>query len=64
MHSNKGSLYISDEWKSFLTEHGLDSSISRRRNSCHDNEVEESFFQPLKHEQIKKELLEKTGYKG
>ncbi|EHF4969938.1 MULTISPECIES: IS3 family transposase [Enterobacter] len=55
VHSDQGSQYTSHEWQSFLKSHGLEGSMSRRGN-CHDNAVEESFFQLLKRERIKKKL--------
>ena len=55
VHSDQGSQYTSYEWQSFLTEHGLEGSMSRRGN-CHDNAVAESFFQLLKRERIKKRI--------
>lgn len=55
VHSDRGSQYTSYEWQSFLKDHGLESSMSRRGN-CHDNAVAESFFQLLKRERIKKRI--------
>mgnify|MGYP001567383863 FL=1 len=55
VHSDQGSQYTSYEWQSFLAEHGLEGSMSRRGN-CHDNAVAESFFQLLKREHIKKRV--------
>jgi len=55
VHSDQGSQYTSYEWQSFLAEHGLEGSMSRRGN-CHDNAVAESFFQLLKRERIKKRI--------
>jgi putative transposase len=55
VHSDQGSQYTSYEWQSFLKEHGLEGSMSRRGN-CHDNAVAESFFQLLKRERIKKRI--------
>lgn len=55
VHSDQGSQYTSYEWQSFLEEHGLQGSMSRRGN-CHDNAVAESFFQLLKRERIKKRI--------
>lgn len=55
VHSDQGSQYSSYEWQSFLEEHGLEGSMSRRGN-CHDNAVAESFFQLLKRERIKKRI--------
>ena len=55
VHSDQGSQYTSYEWQSFLAEHGLEGSMSRRGN-CHDNAVAESFFQLLKRKRIKKRI--------
>lgn len=55
VHSEQRSQYTSYEWQSFLDEHGLKSSMSRRSN-CYDNPVVESFFQLLKREGIKKRI--------
>jgi putative transposase len=55
VHSDQGSQYTSYEWQSFLKEHGLESSMSRRGN-CHNNAVAESFFQLLKRERIKRRI--------
>ncbi len=55
VHSDQGSQYTSYDWQSFLKEHGLEGSMSRRGN-CHDNAVAESFFQLLKRERIKKRI--------
>jgi putative transposase len=43
------------EWQTFLREHNLVSSMSRRGN-CHDNAVAESFFQLLKRERIRRRI--------
>ena len=53
VHSDQGSQYSSREWQSFLGQHGLEPSMSRRGN-CHDNAVAESFFQLLKRERIRR----------
>lgn len=60
VHSDQGSQYTSYEWQSFLKEHGLEGSMSRRGN-CHDNAVAESFFQLLKRERIKKRIYSTRG---
>jgi putative transposase len=60
VHSDQGSQYTSYEWQSFLKEHGLEGSMSRRGN-CHDNAVAKSFFQLLKRERIKKRTYSKRG---
>ena len=53
VHSDQGSQYTSYDWQSFLREHGLEGSMSRRGN-CHDNAVAESFFQLLKRERVRR----------
>jgi len=42
VHSDQRSQFTSREWKTFLRQHGLEPSMSRRGN-CHDNAVAESF---------------------
>ena len=51
VHSDQGC----QEWQTFLREHNLVSSMSRRGN-CHDNAVAESFFQLLKRERIRRRV--------
>jgi len=53
LHSDQGSQFTSREWQSFLHQHNLEPSMSRRGN-CHDNAVAESFFQLLKRERIRR----------
>ena len=53
IHSDQGSQFTSREWQSFLRQHNLEASMSRRGN-CHDNAVAESFFQLLKRERIRR----------
>ena len=55
VHSDQGSQYTSYDWQSFLREHGLEGSMSRRGN-CHDNAVAESFFQLLKRERVRRHV--------
>jgi putative transposase len=55
VHSDQGSQYTSYDWRDFLKQHGLESSMSRRGN-CHDNAVAESFFQLLKRERVKRKI--------
>ncbi len=52
VHSDQGSQFTSYEWQSFLKQHNLEASMSRRGN-CYDNAVAESFFQLLKRERIR-----------
>lgn len=53
IHSDQGSQFTIGEWQSFLRQHNLEASMSRRGN-CHDNAVAESFFQLLKRERIRR----------
>lgn len=47
VHSDQGCQFTGHEWQTFLRDHNLVSSMSRR-GSCHDNAVAERFFQLLK----------------
>lgn len=51
VHSDQRSHYSSHDLQSFIAEHNLVASMSRRGN-CYDNAVAESFFQLLKAERI------------
>lgn len=51
-HSDQGSQYASDEYRSLLRRHGLVASMSRRGN-CHDNAPAESFFASLKSDLVR-----------
>jgi putative transposase len=53
IHSDQGSQFNSIDWASFLKQHNLEHSMSRRGN-CHDNAVAESFFNLLKRERIRR----------
>lgn len=53
VHSDQGSQFTSIDWASFLKQHNLEHSMSRRGN-CHDNAVVESFFNLLKRERIRR----------
>lgn len=55
VHSDQGSQFTSDDWRSFLSSHHMVPSMSRRGN-CHDNAVAESFFSALKKERIKRRI--------
>lgn len=55
VHSDQGSQYASDDYRSFLTSHGLTPSMSRRGH-CLDNAVAESFFHSLKTERVKRQI--------
>mgnify|MGYP000571096215 FL=1 len=54
-HSDQGSQFTSMDWASFLKQHNLEHSMSRRGN-CHDNAVAESFFNLLKRERIRRRV--------
>lgn len=56
-HSDRGSIYGSDEYVRMLTVHQLTPSMSRKGN-CYDNAVAESFFSTLKNELIAGEIYE------
>ena len=47
VHSDQGCQFAGHEWQTFLSDHNLVSSMSRRGN-CHDNAVAESSFSALK----------------
>lgn len=55
IHSDQGVQYTCRDWRSFLEDHNLEASMSRRGN-CHDNAVAESFFSLLKTERIKRKI--------
>jgi len=55
IHSDQGSQFTGYEWQTFLRDHNLNCSMSRRGN-CHDNAVAESFFQLLKRERIRRQF--------
>jgi putative transposase len=50
-HSDRGSQYASDEYRTLLSGHGVECSMSRKGN-CWDNAVAESFFATLKTELV------------
>jgi len=50
-HSDRGSQYTSDDFRSELDKHGIRCSMSARGN-CYDNAVVESFFGLLKRERV------------
>ena len=54
VHSDQGSQFTSCKRQTFLRQHNLEPSMSRRGN-CHDNAVAESFFQLLKRERIRRQ---------
>jgi len=51
MHTDRGSQYGADSYRQFLTQHGIQPSMSRKGNGW-DNAVAESFFHTLKTELI------------
>src|SRR5665213_588646 len=53
IHSDQGSQFTSIDWASFLKQHNLEHSMSRRGN-CHDNAAAESFFSLLKRERVRR----------
>ena len=53
VYSDQGSQFTSIDWASFLRQHNLEHSMSRRGN-CHDNAVAESFFNLLKRERSRR----------
>ena len=55
LHSDRGSQFPSIDWASFLKQHNLEHSMSRRDN-CHDNAVAESFFNLLKRERTRRKI--------
>ena len=55
VHSDQDCQFTGHDWQSFLRDHNLVSSMSRRGN-CHDNAVAESFFQLLKRERIRRQI--------
>lgn len=55
VHSDQGIQYTSTDWRSFLKEHNLEASMSRKGN-CHDNAVAESFFSLLKKDRVKRRI--------
>jgi putative transposase len=57
-HSDQGSQYTSHEYRHLLARHGIQVSMSRRRD-CWDNAVAESFFSTLK-----AELIERRRWKS
>ena len=60
-HSNQGSQYCSDDWKSFLSGNQLEPSISSQEN-CWDNAVAESFFQQPGEGVHPQVVLQNPGY--
>lgn len=50
-HSDRGSQYCSQDYRSLLTDYGMRASMSRKGN-CWDNAPMESFFNSLKNERV------------
>jgi len=50
-HSDRGSQYASKDYTDLLKEHGIQISMSRRRNP-YDNATAESFMKTLKYEEV------------
>jgi len=50
-HTDRGSIYASDEYRTKLFSRGLKPSM-RRKGNCYDNAVAESFFSTIKNELI------------
>lgn len=57
IHTDQGSQFTSRDWASFLRDHSIVHSMSRRGN-CHDNAVAESFFNLLKRERIRRQIYQ------
>ena len=55
VHSDQGCQFTSSHWQSFLKQHRMQPSMSRRGN-CHDNAVAESDFSALKKERINRRI--------
>jgi transposase InsO family protein len=51
MHTDRGSQYVSHQYRSLLSAHGIQGSMSRK-GDCWDNAVAESFFGSLKQERV------------
>ncbi|NOI68630.1 IS3 family transposase [Vibrio sp. 99-8-1] len=54
-HSDHGVQYTSSDWSSFVKEHNMEISMSRKGN-CHDNAVAESFFSLLEKDRVKRKI--------
>ena len=55
VHSEQSSQYARYDWQSFLRENGLEGRIHRQRKCC-DDAVDESFFQLLKRERVRRHV--------
>ena len=56
-HTDRGSIYASDEYREKMASHRLVSSMSRKAD-CYDNAVAESFFSTLKNELVAGSVFE------
>ena len=56
-HTDRGSIYASDEYRERLSDNQLSRSMSRKAD-CYDNAVAESFFSTLKNELASGRLFE------
>ena len=56
-HSDRGSTYTSESYRSLLQQHEMVVSMSRTAN-CYDNSVTESFFHSLKGESLDQESFQ------
>lgn len=56
-HSDRGSVYASDDYRKALASHGMTPSMSRK-GDCWDNAVAESFFASIKGEALDHQLFE------
>lgn len=56
-HTDRGSIYASDEYREKLSAHQLSRSMSRKAD-CYDNAVAESFFSTLKNELMSGNVFE------
>ncbi len=59
-HSDRGSQYTSDAYRSLLADVGVTTSMSRTGN-CYDNAVTESFFATLKGECVERASFQTRG---
>ena len=59
VHTDRGSQYVSTEYRNLLRKHGLRQSMSRRGNCC-DNAQAESFFSHFKAELLEDGVFENT----
>lgn len=60
-HSDRGSIYASDDYQDKLLKNGLIPSMSRK-GDCYDNAVAESFFSTLKNELIHDKRFESRNH--